>query len=79
MLGRARPRPIQPTARPAALLLTQVYFPFMFGLLTAGKWPLLLLVLVRHLLLLTALLCLVFPGSAPLRWLRRPVRPALFA
>lgn len=63
----------------AALLLTQVYFPFMFGLLTAGKWPLLLLVLVRNLLLLTALLCLVFPGSAPLRWLRRPVRPALFA
>lgn len=59
-----------------ALLLTQVYFPFMFGLLTQGRWPLLWLVLLRNLLLLATLLCLLFPGT----WgLRRSARPPLIA
>lgn len=62
-----------------ALLLTQIYFPFMFGLLTQGRWPLLCLVLVRNLLLLAALLALLFPTSSALRWLRRPARPPLIA
>lgn len=62
-----------------ALLLTQVYFPFMFGLLTQGRWPLLGLVLVRNLLLLAALIYLLSPTGSPLRWLRRPPRSPLVA
>lgn len=54
-----------------ALVLTQVYFPYLFALVAQGVRPLLWLVLLRNLILLAALVTLLRPST----WLSPRVGP----